>query len=114
MQAMVTLTANDSSPEMLAAVRRGPLSAPEGDEHIEYLLARKRRDQERPPAEHFCLEHVLSFQRRVHAFKEQFMRRGHTTPLGKVQEFWDRTEAARLVCETEDDPVPFGREELDE
>ena len=28
MQAMVTVTANDSSPEMLAAIRRGPFAEP--------------------------------------------------------------------------------------
>ena len=60
---------------------------------IEYLLARKRRDQERPPYEHYSLEHVLSFQRRVTALKEQFFKRGESTPLGKVQDYWDRTEA---------------------
>ena len=93
MQAMVTLTANDSCPEMLAAIRRGPMSPPTTDEMIEYLLARKRRDQERPPYEHYSLEHVLSFQRRVKALKDQFFKRGESTPLGKVQDYWDRTEA---------------------
>ena len=46
MQCMVTVTANDSSPEMLAAIRRGPFAQPTEEEHIEYLLQRKRRDQE--------------------------------------------------------------------
>ena len=62
---MVTVTANDSNSEMLAAIRRGPLARPTPTEHIEYLLQRKRRDQERPPFEHFSLEHTLSFQRRA-------------------------------------------------
>ena len=44
MQTMVTVTANDSSPEMLAAIRRGPLAEPTEREHLEYLLSRKRRD----------------------------------------------------------------------
>ena len=95
MQVMVTLTANDSCPEMLAAIRRGPMSPPTTDEMIEYLLARKRRDQERPPYEHYSLEHVLSFQRRVKALKEQFFKRGESTPLGKVQDYWDRTDSGR-------------------
>ena len=82
MQAMVTLTANDSCPEMLAAIRRGPMSPPTTDEMIEYLLARKRRDQERPPYEHYSLEHVLSFQRRVKALKDQLFKRGESTPTG--------------------------------
>ena len=93
MQVMVTLTANDTCPEMLACIRRGPLAKPTCDELIEYLLARKRRDQERPPYEHYSLEHVLSFQRRVKAVKQYFSTRGARTPLGIVQDFWDRTEA---------------------
>ena len=36
---------------MLAAVRRGPGSPPTDEELIEYLIARKRHDQERPPVE---------------------------------------------------------------
>ena len=64
-----------------------------GDELIEYLLARKRRDQERPPYEHYSLEHALSFQRRVKAVKQYFFTRGATTPLGICQDFWYRTEA---------------------
>ena len=95
MQVMVTLTANDSNPEMLAVIRRGPLSKPTSDEMIEYLLARKRRDQERPPYEHYSLEHVLSYQRRVKAVKESFLKRGVVTPLGVVNDFWDRTDRRR-------------------
>ena len=93
MQAMVTVTANDSCPEMLAAIRRGPLAAPTAEENIEYLLTRKRRDQERPPFENHSFEHVLSFQRRVSALKSNFMQRGALTPLGRVSDWWDRTEA---------------------
>ena len=48
MQSMVTVTHNDACPEMLAAIRRGPMSQPTDEEVIEYLLQRKRRDQERP------------------------------------------------------------------
>ena len=44
---------------MLAAVRRGPLSPPTDEEMIEYLLTRKRRDQERPAFETHSMEHVL-------------------------------------------------------
>ena len=51
----VTVTANDSSPEMLAAIRRGPFAEPSEEELIEYLLQRKRRDQERPPFENYSL-----------------------------------------------------------
>ena len=43
MQAMVTVTHNDSCPEMLAAIRRGPFATPTEEEAIEYLLKRKPR-----------------------------------------------------------------------
>ena len=93
MHTMVTITANDSSSEMLAAVRRGPFAEPTPDEHLEYLLSTKAPWKERPRFEDFSLEHVLSFQRRVHAVKTQFFRRDAKTPLGRLREWWDRTEA---------------------
>ena len=40
--------------------------------------------------ENFAFEHVLSYQRRIAAPKEQFMRRNKLTPLGIVQDFWER------------------------
>ena len=95
MQTMVTVTANDSSPEMLAAIRRGPFATPTKDEFIEYLLKRKPRDKARPEFETHSLEHVLSFQRRVLHTKRMFMHRGRRTPLGVVEDYWDRTEARR-------------------
>ena len=93
MQAMVTITQNDSCPEMLAVVRRGPFAVPTDEERIEYLLRRKRKGQIRPDFEKHSFEHVLSFQRRVHAIKIDFMKRTEKTPLGRVKEWWDRTEA---------------------
>ena len=81
---------------------------------IEYLIARKRHDQERPPAENYSFEHVcgrekkhrlggasgaspwmvtlalrypsavLSYQRRIHAVKHWFFKRGKRTPLGRT------------------------------
>ena len=105
MQAMITVTANDSNPEMLAAIRRGPFAAPTEEEFVEYLLTRKRRDQERPAFENHSLEHVLSFQRRVNAIKTSFMNRNKKTPLGRIRDWWDRTEAqmraalhAHILC----------------
>lgn len=105
MQTMVTVTANDSSPEMLAAIRRGPFAEPSDEEFVEYLLTRKRRDQERPAFENHSLEHVLSFQRRVNAIKTNFMDRNKKTPLGQIRDWWDRTEAqmraalhAHILC----------------
>ena len=41
----------DGCAEMLAAVRRGPGSPPTDEELIEYLISRRRHDQERPPVE---------------------------------------------------------------
>ena len=92
MQCMVTITQNDSAAENLAAIRRGPFSLPTESERIEYLLGRKDKYAERPRFENFSLEHVLSFQRRVQAAKTQFMRRGKTTPLGNLREWWDRNK----------------------
>ena len=93
MQAMVTVTHNDSCPEMLAAIRRGPFATPTEEEKIEYLLKRKPRDRSRPEFEQHSLEHVLSFQRRVYHMKKQFMVRNKITPLGRLIDWWDRTEA---------------------
>ena len=114
MQAMVTVTANDSSPEMLAAIRRGPFAAPTDEESIEYLLTKKPHGQPRPEFEQHSLEHVLSFQRRVHAIKTQFMKRGVKTPLGRLREWWDRTEAqmraalhAHILCWFCQRPDPY-------
>ena len=91
MQTMVTVTANDSSPEMLATIRRGPFATPTEEEFIEYLLTRKPRKSSRVDFENHSLEHVLSFQRRVHHMKSKFMVRNHLTPLGIFQDWWDRT-----------------------
>ena len=55
----------DGCAEMLAAVRRGPGSPPTNDEMIEYLIARKRHDQERPPAENYSFEHVCGWEESV-------------------------------------------------
>jgi len=92
MQAMVTVTHNDSCPEMLATIRRGPFAVPTDEERIEYLLQRKPRDQARPAFEHYSMEHVLCFQRRLYHMKKKFMVRNKTTPLGIVEDWWDRME----------------------
>ena len=51
MQSMVTVTHNDSCPEMLAAIRRGPFATLTEEEAIEYLLKRKPRGRTRPAFE---------------------------------------------------------------
>jgi hypothetical protein len=89
MQAMTTISHNDNCADLLAVVRRGPGARPTEEEFIEYLLSRKKRSQERPPIEHYAFEHVLSYQRRVTAIKTRFMRRGKTTPLGCIRDWWD-------------------------
>ena len=50
---------------MLAAVRRGPGSPPTNDELIEYLIARKRHDQERPPTENYSFEHACGWEESI-------------------------------------------------
>ena len=90
----VTVTHNDSCPEMLATIRRGPFATPTEEELIEFLLKRKPRERSRPDFENHSLEHVLSFQRRVHHMKSKFMVRNQLTPLGIVNDWWDRTPRA--------------------
>ena len=105
MQTMVTLSHNDNCAEMLAAIRGGLFAEPTAEEQLEYLLGRKAKGSKRPDWEHFAYEHVLSFQRRVHAMKERFMPRHKKSPLGIIEDFWDRTEAqmrgalhAHILC----------------
>ena len=68
MSTMVTITHNDNCPEMLAVIRRGPFATPTEDEMLECYLGIKPPNSKRPDAEHYALEHVLSYQRRVKAF----------------------------------------------
>ena len=75
---------------MLAAIRRGPFATPTEEERIEYLRTRVRKTERRPACEKHALEHVLSYQRRVHAIKQNFMKKNAETPLGIVQGWWDR------------------------
>jgi hypothetical protein len=77
---------------MLAVVRRGPLAKPTDMEQLEYLFTRIPRKDSRKDFEKHSLEHVLSFQKRVLYTKRTFMHRGRVTPLGIVQDYWDRTE----------------------
>lgn len=77
---------------MLAVVRRGPFAQPTDIEQLEYLFTRVSKKDSRRDFEKHSLEHVLSFQRRVLATKKYFMRRGYSTPLGIVEDYWDRTE----------------------
>ena len=93
MQAMVTITHNNRCAEMLATIRRGPFARPTALEKIEYLFTRVPVRESRKNLEKHPLEHVLSYQRRVHACKQNFLSRGKRTPLGIVQDYWDRTEA---------------------
>ena len=55
-------------------------------EQIEYLLTRVPKTDSRKHFEKHSLEHVLSFQRRVHASKRFFLKRGKVTPLGVVED----------------------------
>ncbi len=82
---------NNRSAEMLATVRRGPFAQPTALELIEFLFTRVPAKESRKDFEKHPLEHVLSFQRRVLACKKNFLARGKRTPLGIVQDYWDRT-----------------------
>ena len=105
----------DGCAEMLASIRRGPGAAPTDEDKIDYLMHRRPHAQERPAFEHYSFEHdswthelllscpftsvmsprrclrqqVLSYQRRVHAIKENFLKRGSRTPLGRAMDWWD-------------------------
>ena len=78
---------------MLATVRRGPFARSTQEERIEFLLTRLRKSDCKVTFSDHALEHTLSFQRRVQSIKQEFLRRGATTPLGIPQDYWDRTEA---------------------
>ena len=93
MPTMMTITHNDSCPEMLAAIRRGPFATPTEDELLECYLGIKPQDGKRPDFENHALEHVRSYQWRVSAVKKEFMPRNRRGPLGWIIHWWDRTEA---------------------
>ena len=93
MEVVVTITFNDFAPEMLASARRGPFAAPTASERIEYLVTRLRSERTRLDHENYALEHVLSYQKRIAATKDAFMKRNTLTPLGILNDWWDRTEA---------------------
>ena len=121
MQIMVTITQNNRNPEMLAAVRpgcfflcglslcrtplrradfnsyvrRGPFSPPTAQEKIEYLLTRLPKTEARKDFESHALEHVMSFQRRVVACKREFLARQKRTPLGIVEDYWDKLSGSK-------------------
>ena len=105
---LTRISHNDGCADLLATVRRGVGARPTEEEYIEYLLARKKRSQERPPTEYYALEHCLSYQRRVTAIKNVFMLRGKTTPLGVLRDWWDRTDRTRINYRTvaPDRPLP--------
>ena len=115
MNVMVTISHNDSCPEMLAAIRRGLFAKPTEEELIEFLLQRKPRDRKRPAFEEHSLEHVpslvvqrkqsrgknntlllvskvLSYQRRNVAFKHNFLKRDTQTPLGIAKDWLGRPD----------------------
>ena len=88
MQTMLTVTLNDSSPELAACIRRGPFAIPDEHEMVEYLLNRKRTI--RAPAEKHGVYHVIAYQRRLHQIKAEFFARAGDTPLGRLKDWWDR------------------------
>ena len=58
---MVTMTQNDSSPELLAHARRGPCAAPTEAEKFEYLLTRRAPGSRRPNIQQDATAATLSF-----------------------------------------------------
>ena len=64
---------------------------PDEHERLEYLLSRKRII--RAAAENHGVYHVISYQKRLNHIKNEFFGRDVTTPMGKLKDWWDRTEA---------------------
>ena len=90
---MTTITHCDSSPEMLAAMRRGPLAKPTEQEMVEYLLAAKNKSKcDSGAFEEYAYEHVLCHTRRVAELKQEYLSRGTATNRGIVLDYFDRTE----------------------
>ena len=94
---MAAITHCDLSPELLAAIRRGPLAAPTEEEMVEYLMAAKPKAA-RETFEEFTYEHVLSHTRRVAALKRKFMKRNKRTCRGIIRDYWDRTRSGLSTC----------------
>ena len=97
-----TITHNNRSAELLATIRRGPFARPTQDEKVEYLLTRVHKAHSNVQFSEHALEHVLSYQRRVHAIKQDFLHRRKMTPLGITAQWWDRTEVS-VPCEIQSD-----------
>ena len=98
MQCMVTVTHMNNVPEIRAAVRGGPFARPTEEDKIAHLLTRIRKDDSPLRCADHAVEHVLSYQRRVHSVKKEFLTRGKQSPLGLNADFADRTEARSLVA----------------
>ena len=89
---MVTTTQHDQSPELLAHARRGPCAEPTTSELFEYLLTRRAPRGRQADVQHDPAAATLSFERRNHAQKLEFLARYRETPLGVCVDTWDCTE----------------------
>ena len=92
MSSMVTFTQNDNAPELLAHAARGPCAIPTEREMIRYLLIRSSPKERKPQIHTDAMPAVLSHRRRVHQFKNRFLRPNSATPLGIIENYWDRVE----------------------
>ena len=81
---MVTMTQNDSSPELLAHARRGPCAQPRGDELFEYLLTRRAPTDRRADVQQDPAAATLSFERRNYAQKHDFCDATIALPSGSA------------------------------
>ena len=90
---MVTVTQNDLAPELIAHARRGPCAVPTQEEKFAYLLTRRAPSDRRPNIQEDATAAVLSYQRRMHSVKQNFLVRHKRTPLGVCVVYWDRTVA---------------------
>ena len=89
----LTTTANDNSPELVAAVKRGPFACADENELVDYLLSRKKLS--RAPVERHGLLHVVSYQRRLAYIKDEFFKRGRMAIQGTTKVVPHSTPRAR-------------------
>ena len=101
MQCMVTVTHMNDVPEIRAAVRGGAFARRTEEDKISYLLTRTRKDDSPLRCADHPVEHVLSYQHRMLAFKKEFLTRGKQSPLGLPTDLADRTEACSPIAYAE-------------
>ena len=82
MTSMVTVTQNDSAPELIAHARPGPCAVPTAEEKFAYLLTRRDPSDTRLNIQEDATAADLFYQRRMRSVKQNFLVRHKRKPLG--------------------------------